>query len=92
MTHPVHRDTDLRNCGARNVVVGQTTVFANNLLVAVFDDPNTHGDGNLLASINPGTIFIEGLELVVVDSDARPDRAGHANPKADQGSPNVRAF
>lgn len=92
MGHPVHRDTDDRNCGAKTVVVNQSTVFANNLLVAVFGDPNTHGNGNLLASINPGNIFIENLELVVVDSDAEPDNAGHFNPKADEGSENVRAI
>jgi hypothetical protein len=89
---PVHRNTDLRDCTAKTVVVGQSSVFVNNLLVSVKDDPNTHLKGELLATINPGTVFINNKEMVVQGSDAKPDKSGHTNPKAIQGSPNVFAF
>ena len=96
MPIPVHRDTDARICGCSTIVVNQSTVFANNLLIAVFGDPDTCTSGELLATINPGTIFIENLELVVVGSDAIPDKCCkydlHCNPKSATGSPNVFAF
>lgn len=86
----VHRDTDARNCGARTTVVGNGSVFVNNLLCAVQNDTNTHNGGELLADVNPGTIFVEGKLMVLVGSNARPDRL-HTNPKAEQGSGNVFA-
>ena len=52
MTIPVHRDTDSRVCGASTTVAGNTTVFANNLLVSVDSDPNSHGGGSLSATSN----------------------------------------
>lgn len=94
----VHRDSDSRSCGAATTVTGQTSVFANGLLIAVQGDPNSHGGGNLDASINPGTVFIEGKELVVVGSSAGadgycPDPGGaHCSPSAASGSPDVFAF
>ena len=93
---PVHRETDLRVCGCSTIVVGQSTVFANNLLIAVMYDPDSCGGGALNASINPGTIFIENLELVVVGSTACPDGCcpsdSHCNPMSATGSPDVFAF
>jgi hypothetical protein len=86
----VHRDTDLRNCSAKTTVVGNSTVFVNNLLCAVKDDPNTHIRGELLADVNPGTIFVEGKLMVLVGSNAKPDLL-HVNPKAVQGSSDVHA-
>jgi len=47
-------------------------------LVAVKDDPNTHGEGKLLASTNPGLFYINGKLLVTVESTATPDNAGHS--------------
>ena len=52
MTIPVHRDTDARICGAATTVAGNSDVFANNLLVSVNGDPNTHGGGELIAHSN----------------------------------------
>ena len=43
MTIPVHRITDARVCGAVTEQAGNSDVFANNLLVAVDGDPNSHG-------------------------------------------------
>ena len=36
----VHRDTDQRICGHTTIVVGQSTVYANSLLISVDGDPN----------------------------------------------------
>ena len=94
----VHRNTDSRVCGASTTVVGQNTVYANGLLIAVKDDTNTHGAGGLNASVNPGTVFINGKEMVVQGSTAKPDLLcpvigpPHCNPSANQGSPDVFAF
>lgn len=88
---PVHRNTDKRSCGASTIVRGNSTVFVNNLLCAVKGDPNTHGRGDLLATVNPGTVFVENKELVVQGSSARPDTI-HSNPRSADGSPDVNAF
>ena len=48
----VHRNTDTRVCGATTTVVGNIDVFANNLLVSVNGDPNSHGAGELIAHSN----------------------------------------
>lgn len=92
----VHRHSDVRICGATTTVVGQQNVYMNNLLASVQGDTNTHGGGNLLASVNPGTVFINNLEMVVVGSDASPDRLcpipPHCNPKSQAGSGDVFAF
>jgi hypothetical protein len=92
MTIPIHRQTDLRICGHTTVVVGQSNVFANSLLVAVDKDPNTGGGGNLIAACK--NVFINN-KLVVNHSpeNATPDgscpASPHCNPKTAQGSPNV---
>ena len=93
-----HRNTDARVCGASTTVVGQNTVYANGLLIAVKDDTNTLGEGGLNASINPGTVFFNGKEMVVEGSSSKPDLLcpvigpPHCNPSANQGSPDVFAF
>lgn len=84
----VHRNSDSRSCGASTTVTGQSTVYVNGLLVSVKDDPNTHGDGGLNASVNPGTIFVNGKEMVLQGSTAKPDLlcpvvgGPHCNPVA----------
>ena len=89
MTIPVHRNTDPRECGAETVVENQSTVYANNLLIAVNGDPNSHGNGNLIAGCNQ--VYIGG-RLVV---NHTPDEAESDNlhPSSDTitagGSPNV---
>lgn len=98
MSIPVHRNADSRVCGAATVVTGQSTVFANGRLVSVQGDPNTHGGGNLGATVNPGTVIIEGKEMVVVGSHAASDSLcppvgpPHCDPISSSGSPNVEAF
>ena len=92
MTIPVHRHTDLRICDHTTVVVGQTNVYANNLLIAVDQDPNTGGGGELIA--NCRNVFINN-KMVVNHSpeNAQPDgscpASPHCNPQTAQGSPDV---
>ena len=90
----VHRDGDSRSCGAKTIVSGQSNVFANGKLISVQGDLNTHGGGALNVSINPGTVFINGLEMVVNGSTAGLDNLGHVGGAsgASEGSPDVFAF
>ena len=90
MADRAHRKDDKRDCGAKTVVVGQSTVFVNGRLWAVKDDPNDHGDGQLI----PGgslTVYAEGKLVIIKGDSARPDDAGHADPKADESSSDVFA-
>lgn len=93
MTIPIHRHSDLRICGATTVVVKQSTVYANRLLIAVHDDPNTHGGGDLISSANH--LYVEGIRVVNHTADnAKPDGlcpiSPHCNPQTAEGSPNVK--
>jgi uncharacterized Zn-binding protein involved in type VI secretion len=90
----IHRNTDSRICGASTVVVGQSTVFANSLLVAVNGDPNTHSGGNLIAACK--NVFINQKMVVNHSPDnAEPDGlcpipgGPHCAPATASGSPNV---
>lgn len=80
----VHRNGDQRGCGAANRVVGQSTVFINNKLASVDNDPNSHGGGNLNAS-NPN-VYINGKLVVIQSNSASSDSLcplpGHCNPHA----------
>lgn len=91
---PIHRNTDARNCGASTVVAGQSNVFANNLLVSVNGDPNTHGSGGLIAACN--NVFVNNIMVVNHTPDsANPDSlcpplgGNHCAPATAAGSPNV---
>ena len=46
----IHRNTDPRACGATTIVSGQSTVYANDKLISVNGDPNSHGGGALAAA------------------------------------------
>ena len=96
MTIQVHRDADLRICGASTIVTGQTTVFANDRLISVEGDTNTHGGGQLIAT-GGGSVFIEGKKMIVVGNDALSDNRCdddylHCAPKSSTGSSDVLAF
>lgn len=92
MTIPIHRNGDGRVCGAVTTVANQSTVYANDKLVAVNGDPNSHGGGGLIARCNE--VYVEGI-LVVNHSpeNASPDSLcpipPHCNPSTTEGSPNV---
>lgn len=77
----IHRDTDLRVCNAQTTVTGQSTVYANNLLVSVDGDPNSHGGGNLIAANN--NVFINN-KLVVNNT---PDSASADQKCISEGPP-----
>lgn len=69
MGYPAHRNGDSRQCGATTIVEGQSSVFVNDRLWSVKNDPNTHGEGRLQPSGT--TVFIEDKPVVV----HRPDTA-----------------
>ena len=90
----VHRLTDLRICGAVTIVIGQSSVYANNLLIAVNGDPNSHGAGNLIAGSR--NVFINNLavvnntpDLAIPDGLCIPIGGPHCAPITATGSPNV---
>jgi len=90
----IHRDTDSRSCGATTVVAGQGNVYANNLLVSVDGDPNSHGGGALNAGSNK--VFINNKAVVnhtpdgaAPDSLCAPLGGAHCGPVTGQGSPDV---
>lgn len=89
MGKKVHRHGDDRTCGATTTVVGQSTVFANDELVSVNGDPNTHGDGDLNAGAN--RVFAEGILVVRIYDDADGDNNDHDDPDASSASPDVFA-
>jgi uncharacterized Zn-binding protein involved in type VI secretion len=92
----VHRQDDLRICGATTIVIGQSTVFVNGKLWAVTGDPNTDGNGQLIATFN--TVKINGKSVIVVGDNADPDDLciligpPHCNPSATTGSPSVSCY
>jgi uncharacterized Zn-binding protein involved in type VI secretion len=67
------------------------------VLISVLGDPNSHGDGQLLASNNSGKVFINNLKVNYVGSSASADVicfvAGppHCDPLASSGSGKVFA-
>ena len=89
----VHRDTDLRTCGASTGVIGQGNVYANNLLVSVNGDTNSHGGGALKADCNE--VYVNNIMVVDFDDDASADGlcvpvgGEHCSPNAKQVSGNV---
>lgn len=87
MTLQAHRHGDARTCGAATVVTGQSTVFTNGRLASVDGDPNTHGDGQLIARSK--NVYINGKLRVIVTNDAVPDDFQHPDPAAASGSPDV---
>jgi hypothetical protein len=65
-------------------------------LWAVQGDPNTDGDGALIAT-NPQTVFVSNIPVIVDSPDhAEADDScpgfGHCDPYTAQGSPNVFAY
>lgn len=92
MNIPVHRVGDDRVCGAVTVLNGNTTVFANNQLIAVDGDTNSHGSGELIAHSNH--FYCHGILVVNHTADsAHPDNLcppePHCTPSTAEGSPDV---
>lgn len=93
MTIAIHRHGDARACGATTVVSGQSTVFANDQLISVNGDPNSHGGGALSAGSN--NVFINSLAVVNHSPDGAaadalcPTPPIHCAPVTASGSPDV---
>ena len=68
MPFGAHRKDDLRVCGGKTVVVGQSTVFVNNKLWAVAGDIVDHGAGALIPTGT--TIFVENKLIIAHTPDA----------------------
>ena len=88
-----HRNTDLRACGATTVSSQGAKVYVNSLLWAINGDPDSEGDGQLIAAVN--NVFIGGQMVVKNGNSASPDAlcvpigGAHCNPLASSGSSNV---
>ncbi len=92
----IHRQDDLRACGATTVVSGQSTVFITGKLVSVEGDKNTDGGGDLIAS--GSSVTINGKKIIVQGDSASPDNkcpthhGSHCLPMATSGSSTVQAY
>lgn len=90
----VHRDKDTRLCGAITSVTNQSSVYVNDMLVAVRGDKDDHsGGGAFTAGLSNG-VYVNGLLMVVVGDYARTDNISdttHHNTNAKTGSDNVFA-
>lgn len=64
-------------------------------LVAVKNDPNTHGGGNLIPA-NPQTVYVEGKPVIEHEDPAQPDSlcpaSPHCNPATANGSGTVFVY
>lgn len=72
---------------------GQSSVFVNGKLWSVEGDPETHGNGQLVASHS--SVTINGKKVIVNTPDtAAADNAPHSPPLTNtaQGSPNVFGY
>ena len=93
MAAGAHRDTDSRACGATTVTAQAKNVYVNSLLWSINGDPNSHGNGNLIAATK--NVFIGGIAVVNIGDSASPDDlciplgGSHCAPTATGGSTNV---
>lgn len=88
-----HRQDDSRNCGAKTIVSGQSTVYVNGKLWSVENDEEDHGHGELV-SASAGTVLIGGKKVIVKTDHALIDDAGHPPPETYplEASGNVEAY
>lgn len=87
MTIAIHRNGDLRVCGATTIVSGQSTVYAESNLISVNGDVESHGGAPLVAATN--AVYINGIMVVNVGDTAPPDSALHASTSASTGSSTI---
>lgn len=89
----IHRQDDLRTCGATTIATGQSTVYVEGKLIAVQGDNNTDGGGALIAGRSDVTIG--NIPIIVVGDSASPDSlcpipgGPHCAPAAASGSGTV---
>ena len=70
----IHRNNDLRSCGAQTIA-SQTTVTISGEAIAVVGDVNTHGNGQFLS--NNRKVSIGGKNIIGVGDHAAPDNQSH---------------
>ena len=96
MTAFVHRQGDSRSCGA-STVTRVTNVRVNGRPISVDKDTNTHGAGQLNASVTVGKVRANSIAVIINGDTAQPDNlcpipgGAHCAPNASSASPNVRA-
>ena len=66
MAQYVHRQSDSRSCGA-TTIARVSNVRVNNRNISVDGDPNTHGGGNLKASVTVGKVRANGIPVIVLN-------------------------
>lgn len=90
----VHRHNDKRVCGARTRAQCNN-VRVNYRWISIQDDPNSHRNGNLIATITVGKVHAFNKPVILINDPARPDSLcpgdSHCNPRAATASENVRA-
>ena len=87
----VHRHDDARVCGATTIATDHK-VFANNKLIAVNGDVNSHGGGALVAGSNNdycGGILVVNHTPDGSAADSLCPLAPHCAPVTAAGSPDV---
>lgn len=90
MPYGIHRDGDSRQCGATTISSASST-YINGKLVALDDDPNSHGGGELIAD-GGQKVTIENKKVIMHKPDkAHPDSLDHPLPPTDtdEGSGNT---
>ena len=88
----LHTNNHTRSCGAKTVVTGQSTVYAESQLVSVNGDNNSHGSGSLIAGSNQ--VFANGIAVVnntpdSANADDLCDGNSHCSPNTAQGCTTV---
>jgi uncharacterized Zn-binding protein involved in type VI secretion len=92
----IHRQDDLRNCGATTIATGQSTVSVEGKLISVQGDKNSHEEGALIAGRSDVTIG--GIPIIVVGDTASQDSlcpsagGNHCAPAASTGSTTVSFY
>ena len=90
-----HRHRDARFCGAETIVEGQSTVFVNDKLWAVEDDPEDHGAGELVQVVQPRNVRAEGKRVIcAIGDEAEADNFPHFPPLThpEESSPDVFVY
>lgn len=78
----VHRNNDLRSCGA-STIASQSKLSIGGQPVALVGDVESHGHGAFIA--NGVKVTFQGKSLIRIGDSANPDDATHVNTQAATG-------
>lgn len=91
MVNKIHRDGDDRACGATTDTLQNKEVYAEGELVSIDGDPNSHGEGGLIAATK--NVYINDTLVVNLGDAANPDGLCaadiHCAPNATSGANTV---